>query len=64
MITKLHHWWIEIRSSFWFLPSAIVLGAVVLGVFVGIFAYCLVVLRTIRGGDQGGGVPTLAVPVG
>ena len=25
----------------------------VLGVFVGIFAYCLVVLRTIRGGDEG-----------
>jgi uncharacterized membrane protein len=34
---------------------------VVLGVFVGIFAYCLVVLRTIRGGDEGGFVPTLAV---
>jgi len=33
----------------------------VLGVFVGIFAYCLVVLRTIRGGDEGGFVPTLAV---
>ncbi|WP_295461026.1 DUF2254 domain-containing protein, partial [uncultured Thiodictyon sp.] len=33
----------------------------VLGTFVGIFAYCLVVLRTIRGGDEGGFVPTLAV---
>lgn len=36
---------------------------VVLGVFVGIFAYCLVVLRTIRGGDAEV-VPTLAVFVG
>ncbi|MEY6432907.1 DUF2254 domain-containing protein [Thioalkalicoccus limnaeus] len=35
----------------------------VLGVFVGIFAYCLVVLRTIRGGDEGTFVPTLAVLV-
>jgi uncharacterized membrane protein len=34
---------------------------VVLGVFVGIFAYCLVVLRTIRAGDEGGFVPSLAV---
>jgi uncharacterized membrane protein len=34
---------------------------VVLGVFVGIFAYCLVVLRTIRGGDEGAFVPSLAV---
>jgi uncharacterized membrane protein len=34
---------------------------VVLGMFVGIFAYCLVVLRTIRGGDEGEFVPTLAV---
>jgi uncharacterized membrane protein len=34
---------------------------VVLGMFVGIFAYCLVVLRTIRGGDEGAFVPTLAV---
>ncbi|HEX5068068.1 MAG TPA: DUF2254 domain-containing protein [Myxococcota bacterium] len=33
----------------------------VLGVFVGIFAYCLVVLRTIRGGDEGAFVPPLAV---
>jgi uncharacterized membrane protein len=34
---------------------------VVLGVFVGIFAYCLVVLRVIRGGDEGAFVPSLAV---
>ncbi len=34
---------------------------VVLGVFLGIFAYCLVVLRTIRGGDEGLFVPSLAV---
>ena len=33
----------------------------VLGVFVGVFAYCLVVLRTIRGGDEGAFVPSLAV---
>ena len=34
---------------------------VVLGVFLGIFAYCLVVLRSIRGGDEGAFVPSLAV---
>ncbi len=34
---------------------------VVLGVFVGVFAYCLVVLRTIRGEDSGEFVPSLAV---
>lgn len=34
---------------------------VVLGVFVGIFAYCLVVLRTIRGGNGGTFVPALAM---
>lgn len=33
----------------------------VLGVFLGVFAYCLVVLRTIRGGDEGAFVPSLAV---
>ncbi len=33
----------------------------VLGVFVSIFVYCLVVLRTIRGGDEGAFVPSLAV---
>ncbi|HUE71288.1 MAG TPA: DUF2254 domain-containing protein, partial [Pirellulaceae bacterium] len=142
MITKLRHWWHETRSTFWFVPAVIVLGAVglatvliavdvtvdldvvarwpllfgagaagarglltavassmitvagvvfsitivalsltssqytsrvlrnfmrdrnnqvVLGVFVGIFAYCLVVLRVIRGGDEGAFVPSLAV---
>lgn len=35
----------------------------VLGVFVGVFAYSLVVLRTIRGGDDGIFVPALAVLV-
>lgn len=34
---------------------------VVLGAFVAVFAYCLIVLRTIRGGDEGGFVPSLAV---
>ena len=34
---------------------------VVLGIFAGIFTYCLIVLRTIRGGDEGGFVPGLAV---
>ena len=33
----------------------------VLGVFVAIYAYCLIVLRTIRSGDEGGFVPSLAV---
>ncbi|HUF35598.1 MAG TPA: DUF2254 domain-containing protein [Gemmatimonadales bacterium] len=37
---------------------------VVLGIFVGIFAYCLVVLRTIRGEDDGFFVPSLAVLLG
>ena len=37
------------------------LNQAVLGVFVGIYAYCLVVLRTIRGGDEGAFVPPLAV---
>lgn len=37
------------------------INQLVLGVFVGIFAYCLVVLRTIRGGDEGTFVPSLAV---
>ena len=142
MLRKLHHWWQESRSSFWFVPTMVVLDAVVLaivlitvdatvdlpvierwpllfgsgaagarglltavagsmitvagvvfsitlvalsltssqytsrvirtfmrdrvtqvvlGVFVGIFAYCLVVLRTIRGGDEGAFVPALAM---
>ncbi len=34
---------------------------VVLGAFVAVFAYCLIVLRTIRGGDEGTFVPSLAV---
>ena len=34
---------------------------VVLGVFAGIFTYCLLVLRTIRGGEDGVFVPRLAV---
>ncbi len=34
---------------------------VVLGIFAGIFTYCLIVLRTIRGGDDGGFVPSLSV---
>ena len=135
MLRKFHHWWLENRSSFWFIPAVMVLDAValaivlitvdatvdlpivgrwpllfgasaagarslltavagsmitvagvvfsitlvalsltssqytsrvirtfmrdrvtqvVLGVFVGIFAYCLVVLRTIRGGGRRG----------
>jgi uncharacterized membrane protein len=34
---------------------------VVLGIFAGIFTYCLIVLRTIRGSDEGGFVPSLSV---
>jgi len=33
----------------------------VLGIFAGIFTYSLIVLRTIRGGDEGAFVPNLAV---
>ena len=33
----------------------------VLGTFVGVYCYCLVVLRTIRGGDEGAFVPSIAV---
>lgn len=33
----------------------------VLGAFVAVFAYCLVVMRTIRGADEGAFVPSLAV---
>ncbi len=36
---------------------------VVLGIFAGIFTYCLIVLRTIRGGDEGAFVPSLAVSI-
>jgi len=34
---------------------------VVLGIFAGIFTYCLIVLRAIRGGNEGDFVPILAV---
>ncbi len=37
---------------------------VVLGIFAGIFTYCLIVLRTIRGGDTAGFIPSLAVAFG
>jgi len=37
---------------------------VVLGIFTGIFTYCLIVLRTIRSGDEGAFVPHLAVSFG
>ncbi|MCJ7629483.1 MAG: DUF2254 domain-containing protein [Longimicrobiales bacterium] len=37
---------------------------VVLGIFAGIFTYCLIVLRTIRGGDAAGFIPSLAVAFG
>ncbi|RYE87077.1 MAG: DUF2254 domain-containing protein, partial [Myxococcales bacterium] len=36
----------------------------VLGFFVSIFVYCLVVLRTIRGGDEGRFIPSVAVTAG
>ncbi|MEO7298630.1 MAG: DUF2254 domain-containing protein [Verrucomicrobiota bacterium] len=35
-----------------------------LGIFAGIFTYCLIVLRTIRSGEEGAFVPTLAVSFG
>ena len=34
---------------------------VVMGFFVGIFVYCLMVLRTIRGTDEGNFVPSIAI---
>lgn len=34
---------------------------VVLGIFAGIFTYCIIVLRTVRGGEEGGFVPSLSV---
>ena len=37
---------------------------VVLGIFSGIFTYCLIVLRTIRGDDMGGFVPSTAITFG
>ncbi len=36
----------------------------VLGYFVGVFTYALIVLRTIRGGDEGGFIPSIAVLLG
>jgi uncharacterized membrane protein len=36
----------------------------VLGVFVGVFAYCLVLLPNVRGGDEHGFVPAIAVAGG
>ncbi len=41
-----------------FMSSRITQG--VLGIFAGIFTYCLIVLRAIRGGDEGAFVPQLA----
>lgn len=40
------------------------INQLVLGSFVSIFVYCLLVLRTIRDGDEGGFVPPLAVTGG
>jgi uncharacterized membrane protein len=37
---------------------------VVLGIFAGIFTYCLIVLRTVRGGDESGFIPSVAVSFG
>ncbi len=37
---------------------------VVLGIFAGIFTYCLIVLRTIRGGEDSAFIPSLAVSFG
>ncbi|MBK7405842.1 MAG: DUF2254 domain-containing protein [Phycisphaerales bacterium] len=37
------------------------LNQFVLGYFVGLFGYCLIVLRTIRSGEEGAFVPSLAV---
>ncbi|MFO7535511.1 MAG: DUF2254 domain-containing protein [Kiritimatiellia bacterium] len=37
---------------------------VVLGIFAGIFTYCLIVLRAIREGEAGGFVPSLSVAFG
>lgn len=34
---------------------------VVLGIFAGIFTYSIIVLRTVRGGDDGGFIPSLSV---
>jgi len=32
MLMKLHHWWREVRSSFWFVPSLIVVDSIVVAV--------------------------------
>jgi len=37
---------------------------IVLGIFAGVFTYCLIVLRTIRGGEEVGFVPSMAVAFG
>jgi len=37
---------------------------IVLGMFTVMFTYCLIVLRTIRGGDEGGFVPSIAITLG
>jgi uncharacterized membrane protein len=37
---------------------------IILGYFVSVFAYCLIVLRTIRGGDEGAFVPSFSVLMG
>jgi uncharacterized membrane protein len=37
---------------------------IVLGVFVGVFVYCIVVLRTISGGDDREFLPSLSVTIG
>jgi len=37
---------------------------VVLGIFAGIFTYCLIVLRTIHGGDNGAFIPHMAATFG
>jgi uncharacterized membrane protein len=37
---------------------------VVLGIFTSIFTYCLIVLRTIRGGEESGFIPNIAVSFG
>ncbi|CAN5272075.1 DUF2254 domain-containing protein [soil metagenome] len=35
-----------------------------IGLFAGIFIYCLIVLRSIRGGDEGEFIPSMSVTVG
>jgi len=37
---------------------------IVLGIYVGMFAYCILVVRTIRSGDEGQFIPALAVVLG